>query len=172
MKQEKWIEQLRNKLADYEIDTPDGLWEDIEAALPEMLQDRKPQKARFTTLRRWAVAASLVALIATSGYWWYATHGGQAPEAEPSEPIPMTGMTGETPMPQTQDKEKTPAPKISVTALPLEASASKGKPMVSSSSQEALTSEEMTSPQETPATEKEAEPEMPEKAPQIGRAHV
>ena len=144
MKQEKWIEQLRDKLADHEMAAPEGLWEDIEAALPEMLQDRKPQKARFATLRRWAVAASLVALIATSGYWWYVSHGGLAPEAEPSEP----------------------APKISVTALPLEASASKGKPMVSSSSQEALTSEEMTSPQETPATEKEAEPEMPEKAPQ------
>lgn len=149
MKQEKWIEQLRDKLADHEMAAPEGLWEDIEAALPEMLQDRKPPKASFATLRRWAVAASLVALIATSGYWWYAnnntySHGGQAPEAEPSEP----------------------APKISVTALPLEASALKGKPMVSSSSHEALTSEEMTSPQETPATEKEAEPEMPEKAPQ------
>ena len=166
MKQEKWIEQLRDKLADHEMAAPEGLWEDIEAALPELLQDRKPQKARFATLRRWAVAASLVALIATSGYWWYASHGGLAPEAEPSEPVPMTGMAGERPMPQTQNKEKTPAPKISVTALPLEASASKGKPMVSSSSQEALTSEETTSPQETPTTEKEAEPEMSEKAPQ------
>ena len=156
MKQEKWIEQLRDKLADHEMAAPEGLWEDIEAALPEMLQDRKPQKARFATLRRWAVAASLVALIATTGYWWFAnnktySHGGLAPEAEPSEP----------------------APKISVTALPLEASTSKGKPTVSkgkptvsSSSQEALTSEETASPQETPATEKEAEPEMSEKAPQ------
>lgn len=166
MKQEKWIEQLRDKLADHEMAAPEGLWEDIEAALPELLQDQKPQKARFVALRRWAVAASLVALIATGGYWWYASHGGQTPEAEPSGPVPMTGMTGETPTPQIQDEAETPAPKIAVTALPLEASASKVKPTPSLLSQETLTSEETTSLQETPATEKDAVIEMPEKTPQ------
>ena len=159
MKQEKWIEQLRDKLADHEMAAPEGLWEDIEAALPEKLQDRKPQKARFATLRRWAVAASLIALIATGGYWWYADNNTQL-SSEAQEP------SFETPTPQTQDKEKTPAPKITVTALPLEASASKGKPTVSSSPQETLTPEETTSPQDTPATEKVAEPEVSEETPQ------
>lgn len=166
MKQEKWIEQLRDKLADHEMAAPEGLWEDIEAALPELLQDQKPPKARFVALRRWAVAASLVALIATGGYWWNASHGGQVPEAEPCEPVPMTGMTGETPTPQIQDEAETPAPKIAVTALPLVASASKVKPTPSSLPQETLMPEETTSLQETPATEKDAVPEMSEKTPQ------
>ena len=159
MKQEKWIEQLRDKLADHEMAAPEGLWEDIEAALPEKLQDQKPQKARFATLRRWAVAASLIALIATGGYWWYADNITQL-SSEAQEP------SFETPTPQIQDEEKTPAPKITVTALPLEASASKGKPTVSSSLQETLTPEETTSPQDTPATEKVAESEVSEETPQ------
>lgn len=71
MNQEKWIEQLRDKLANHKVAPPEGLWEDIEAALPELFQNQQPPKARFVALRRWAAAAGLAALLATGGYWWW-----------------------------------------------------------------------------------------------------
>ncbi|MBO4720919.1 MAG: outer membrane beta-barrel protein [Prevotella sp.] len=71
MNQEKWIEQLRDKLADHKVAPPEGMWDEIEAALPELMQNQQPKKARFVPLRRWLVAAGLVALLATGGYWWW-----------------------------------------------------------------------------------------------------
>lgn len=74
MKQDKWARQLHDKLAEHEMTAPEGLWTDIEAALQqaETLQKsaETPQKARFISMRRWAVAASVVTLMATGGYWW------------------------------------------------------------------------------------------------------
>ena len=35
MKQDPWIEQLREKLAEHKVAPPEGLWEDIEAALQQ-----------------------------------------------------------------------------------------------------------------------------------------
>ena len=74
MKQDKWARQLHDKLAEHEMTAPEGLWTNIEAALQqtETLQKsaKAPQKARFIFMRRWAVAASLVTLLATGGYWW------------------------------------------------------------------------------------------------------
>lgn len=72
MKQDKWTKQLHDKLADHEVAAPEGLWADIEAALPKSVA---PQKARFMTLRRWAVAASMLALLATGMYWWWPQEG-------------------------------------------------------------------------------------------------
>lgn len=91
MKQEEWIKQLHDKLADHEVAAPEGLWADIEAALPKSVA---PQKARFMTLRRWAVAASMLALLATGMYWWW-------PQEEISQQVlPQTAKT-ETPQPVT-----------------------------------------------------------------------
>ena len=74
MKQDKWARQLHDKLAEHEMTAPEGLWTNIEAALQqtETLQKsaKAPQKARFIFMRRWAVAASLVTLLVTGGYWW------------------------------------------------------------------------------------------------------
>ena len=74
MNQDKWIEQLRDKLADHQVAPPEGLWEDIEAALN--------RRARMITLRRWAVAATLAALIATGGYWWMNSGEGKTESGE------------------------------------------------------------------------------------------
>lgn len=91
MKQDKWTKQLHDKLADHEVAAPEGLWADIEAALPKSVA---PQKARFMTLRRWAVAASMLALLATGMYWWW-------PQEEISQQVlPQTAKT-ETPQPVT-----------------------------------------------------------------------
>ena len=72
MKQDKWIEQLRDKLADHEMAAPEGLWADIEAAIA---QQPKSPKARFVTLRRWAAAASVAALMAGGGWLWWSQTG-------------------------------------------------------------------------------------------------
>ena len=56
---EKWIEEMRQKLADHEVEPPAGLWEDIckEMGLsPEPVS--KPSKWRY-----WAAAAAVLALV-------------------------------------------------------------------------------------------------------------
>lgn len=150
MKQEEWIKQLHDKLADHEVAAPEGLWADIEAALPKSVA---PQKARFMTLRRWAVAASMLALLATGMYWWW-------PQEEISQQVlPQTAKT-ETPQPVTPTEavtEETTRVEIAEqkTAKPTERS------------ETALTTEERTAPtvtedepqptEETPTTQPAAE---------------
>ena len=68
MKQDKWTQQLHDKLADYQTDAPEGLWDDIEAALQTQAN---PQKTRFISLRQWIIAACLASFLATGGYMWY-----------------------------------------------------------------------------------------------------
>lgn len=68
MKQDKWTQQLHDKLAEHKVAAPEGLWGDIEAAINAQPQSRK---ARFMTLRRWIAAASVVCLVlgAVIGGW-------------------------------------------------------------------------------------------------------
>ena len=68
MKQDKWIEQLHDKLADHEMAAPEGLWADIEAALAQ--QPQSP-KTRFVALRRWAAAAAVATLMVGGGWLWW-----------------------------------------------------------------------------------------------------
>ena len=99
MNQDKWTQQLHDKLADYETPAPVDLWADIEAALPA-----QPRRSRFVVLRRWAVAASVVALLGGGALvWWGLQHqpseewasmaeeeyyGGEG-EAAPVEVVPL-----------------------------------------------------------------------------------
>ena len=84
MKPDKLTQQLHDKLADYQTPAPDGLWDDIEAALPSEgaaaqgdLQSPVPAQgsrhARFVSLRRWAAAAAVAAIIAGGGLVLYNT---------------------------------------------------------------------------------------------------
>ena len=66
MKQDKWTQQLHDKLAEHQTVAPEGLWSDIEAALNAQ---PKARKSRFVALRRWAVAASIAALVGGGVYW-------------------------------------------------------------------------------------------------------
>lgn len=59
----KWTQQLRDKLADYEVAPPEGLWEEIEAKAPLS----PPRRGRLSW-RRWAAAAALAALAVSGGY--------------------------------------------------------------------------------------------------------
>ena len=69
MKQEKWEEQLRNQLADYQEAAPDDLWADIEAQIGQQ-QPAPKHRAKIVALwgRRVAVAAAFVGLIIGGGY--------------------------------------------------------------------------------------------------------
>lgn len=71
MKQDKWTQQLHDKLAEHETAAPEGLWADIEAALQQQPQ---PRQSRFMALRRWAVAASLAALMLGGSYLLWNRH--------------------------------------------------------------------------------------------------
>ena len=78
MKQEDWIKQLNDKLADYEEPAPADLWADIEARLAQ--QPAKRQPARTIPLwGKWAVAATFVGLLFGSGYLM-TTHDGEMPQ--------------------------------------------------------------------------------------------
>lgn len=73
-----WTQQLREKLADYETPAPEGLWDDIEAALAAQTSaqptaEQQPAHARHVPLRRWAAAAAIAALIAGGGLVLYNT---------------------------------------------------------------------------------------------------
>lgn len=76
MEQDKWIQQLRDKLDGYEADVPEGLWEGIETTLQKqnvlpVSESSRTRRPRFIYLRRWAVAASVVVCLAGGGYWWW-----------------------------------------------------------------------------------------------------
>lgn len=78
MKQEDWIKQLNDKLADYEEPAPADLWADIETRLAQ--QPAKRQPARTIPLwGKWAVAATFVGLLFGSGYLM-TTHDGEMPQ--------------------------------------------------------------------------------------------
>lgn len=67
MKQEEWTRQLHDKLANHQMEAPEGLWADIEAKLQSQAE---PVPARFVSWRRWAVVASLFAVLSGAGIWW------------------------------------------------------------------------------------------------------
>ena len=130
MEQEKWIEQLHNKLVEHETTAPEGLWEDIEAAL---LAAKPTNTRRLLTLRRWLAAASVAAVLFGSGYLWWMT-AGQSPEqsqrmtAERSPELSqsMTAelspklsqpMTAERSPLNSRDVRSTPGTVVEVTAI-------------------------------------------------------
>jgi len=89
MKQEKWEEQLRNKLADYEEPVPEDLWAGIEAKLPQ-------RQERLVVIwgRRVAVAAAFAGLIYGGSYLL---------NKEDSEDLPMeSAVVARTETPKTE----------------------------------------------------------------------
>jgi len=103
MNQDKWTQQLHDKLAEREVAPPDDLWANIEAALPTSPEANQKPRARFIPLRRWAIAASLALLVAGGSYLWWpsptpeepqTTHGDKSRESltaeQLTEPVPVS----------------------------------------------------------------------------------
>ena len=65
MNQDKWTQQLHDKLAEHEVAPPEGLWEEIAPLCPP-----RRGKSRFVALRRWVAAAA--AVVALAILWWEA----------------------------------------------------------------------------------------------------
>ena len=88
MKEEEWIQRLRNHLADFEAPVPDDLWERIEARLPKELVAEKP-KARMIPLwvKSTAAAALVGVIIGTTALLW--------PSQEETTEAPMASVTKE-----------------------------------------------------------------------------
>lgn len=86
MKEEEWIQRLRNHLADFEAPVPDDLWERIEAQLPKELVAEKPKARRIPLWVRWTAAAAIVGvLIGTTALLW--------PSHEETPTAPMASAT-------------------------------------------------------------------------------
>ena len=81
MKQEEWIRQLHDKLANHQVEAPEGLWADIEAKLQNQA---KPVPARFVSWHRWAAAASLLIVLSGAGIWWLFQSDGNGGVAQAS----------------------------------------------------------------------------------------
>ena len=108
MNKDKWIQQLHDKLADREVAAPDDLWAGIEAALPKAPVANGKRRSLLIPLRRWAIAASVAALVAGGGYLWWqadqATPDGQELAATPTVVTPKTPNS-----PQSEPEEPQPA---------------------------------------------------------------
>ena len=76
MKKQDWTNDLRSKLSDYQAPLPEGLWEDIEASLPQAL----PSGHRtLIPWKKWTAAAAIaVALMGGGAYLWH-QHGVDTP---------------------------------------------------------------------------------------------
>lgn len=112
MNKDKWTQQLHDKLADREVAAPDDLWADIEAALPKAPMEKGTQRSLLIPLRRWAIAASVVALVAGGGYLWW-----KADQPKPSGQELAATTTIVTPQkpdsPQPEPERLQPEPELS-----------------------------------------------------------
>lgn len=86
MKQEHWTEQLREKLNGYQEPAPEGLWDDIEAALDGGTTVVRPRTA--SPWRRWSVAAAVVLLLAGGSLLLW--HREEANEADTTATAQLT----------------------------------------------------------------------------------
>ena len=73
MNNEQWIEQMRQKMADYKRPAPEVSWDELDRALAA----GKARKTRLLWLRRMAASAAIL-LIAGVGYWGFLqNHSGE-----------------------------------------------------------------------------------------------
>lgn len=95
---EKWLNDIHNRLKDYEQDTPAGLWEDLHTRMKQKgMAGKKRQKHPVIPLlpKRIAMAASIVVALLL-GYWYAPNFTREAArvtsseETSPVKPMPLT----------------------------------------------------------------------------------
>lgn len=68
---EDWLNKIHDRMADYEIEEPDGLWAGIEAGMTRQTGAPIPARRRRISIwvKRGIAAAAMLALVMTAGYW-------------------------------------------------------------------------------------------------------
>ena len=135
MKQEAWIKQLRDRLADHEVAAPAELWADIEAKLA---QQAAPGRPRIVPLwGRWAAAAAVLAgVIMGGGYLMQETE---------NEQMAVSNGTGQMAEVQKVDENQT----TSETEMTENSVVMKSQKFVAQLKQMASAVEEMVQPSES-----------------------
>ena len=135
MKQEAWIKQLRDRLADHEVAAPAELWADIEAKLAQQAAPRRP---RIVPLwGRWAAAAAVLAgVIMGGGYLMQETE---------NEQMAVSNGTGQMAEVQKVDENQT----TSETEMTENSVVMKSQKFVAQLKQMASAVEEMVQPSES-----------------------
>lgn len=108
MKQEHWTEQLREKLNGYQEPAPEGLWDDIEAALDGGTTVVRPRTA--SPWRRWSVAAAVVLLLAGGSLLLW--HREEANEADTTATAQLDQQPVHSPAVQDELAATTAAPDV------------------------------------------------------------
>ena len=153
MKKDKWTQQLHDKLADYKTPAPEGLWDDIEAALEQQTVSPVVKKAptRFVSLRRWAAAAAVAAMLVGGSLILYNNNVEQSEEFESVYSENM--LTEKQQEPMTIQTEEPLTEKEPIQQKPMKTE--RKEPLIAEAQKETLLKAEE-------ATGKE---ELPEKAP-------
>ncbi len=64
---DKWLSELQNRMSDFEMDTPENLWAQIEA--PEVSRGENKPRRRFLYLGRAAAVAAIISLVFIAGHF-------------------------------------------------------------------------------------------------------
>ena len=94
---EQWIQEMRQKMADYQRTAPEVSWEEIERAMIA----HKARKTRRLWLQRVAAAAAVL-LIGGVGYWGFMHN-----EAETKTSVPVQAILGKGSSPVISSAHKT-----------------------------------------------------------------
>lgn len=71
---DKWLDDIREKVSYYEMETPDGLWESIREGMETVVESSYKKKNRFPRYIYATVAASVVSLIGLSVFFYFSNN--------------------------------------------------------------------------------------------------
>lgn len=110
---EKWLHDIHDRMANYEVDPPEGLWEGIEQRLAAAHQPAQSPRRRAAVVPLWARrAAGVAAMVAVAwlvGHQYLSTDTAVEPQAD--APVLTAGAptTEESPLPAADEaSEATP----------------------------------------------------------------
>ena len=66
---EKWLKDIQQRMADYQTDEPEGLWESIQAKMSQKNKKRS-RAVLFLWTKRFATAAAIIAFVLTLNHYF------------------------------------------------------------------------------------------------------